>query len=199
MSAAIACGRLDEAESGRPHEARTPSGWGSPANTVRALSARAGAARGGDPRPRAQRPRSPRPIGEGLDAGYDAAIARLGAGQVLMAVGGATRRSLRSSASRRTLTRRGGASARGGRARAAPAGESDLGPGPPRPGPGEHDELTDRERDIADLVATGQSNKQVAAALFLSEKTIEHNLSRIYAKLGVRSRHELTRVLHSGP
>ena len=51
--------------------------------------------------------------------------------------------------------------------------------------------LTPRERDIADLVAQGRSNKQVAAALFLSEKTIEHNLSRIYAKLGVRSRVEL--------
>ena len=37
----------------------------------------------------------------------------------------------------------------------------------------------------------GRSNKQVAAALFLSEKTIEHHLSRIYAKLGVRSRVEL--------
>jgi DNA-binding NarL/FixJ family response regulator len=57
------------------------------------------------------------------------------------------------------------------------------------------DALTERERDIAGLVSQGQSNKQVAAALFLSETTIEHNLSRIYAKLGVRSRHELTRLL----
>ena len=52
-------------------------------------------------------------------------------------------------------------------------------------------ELTGRERDIALLVAEGRSNKQVAAALFLSEKTIEHHLSRVYAKLGVRSRAEL--------
>jgi DNA-binding CsgD family transcriptional regulator len=52
-------------------------------------------------------------------------------------------------------------------------------------------ELTDRERDIAGLVAAGRSNKEVAASLFLSEKTIEHHLSRIYAKLGVRSRVEL--------
>ena len=35
------------------------------------------------------------------------------------------------------------------------------------------------------------SPRQVAASLFLSEKTIEHHLSRIYAKLGVRSRVEL--------
>jgi DNA-binding CsgD family transcriptional regulator len=53
------------------------------------------------------------------------------------------------------------------------------------------DALSERERQIAELVAEGRSNKQVAAALFLSEKTIEHNLSRIYAKLGVRSRVEL--------
>jgi DNA-binding CsgD family transcriptional regulator len=44
----------------------------------------------------------------------------------------------------------------------------------------------------------GRSNKQVAAAIFLSEKTIEHHLSRIYAKLGVRSRVELAARLASG-
>ena len=52
-------------------------------------------------------------------------------------------------------------------------------------------ELTDREREIAELVAAGRSNKQVAAAVFLSEKTIEAHLSRVYSKLGVRSRTEL--------
>ena len=57
--------------------------------------------------------------------------------------------------------------------------------------PGEADELTEREQAIAELVAGGRSNKQVAAALFLSQKTIEHHLSRIYSKLGVRSRTEL--------
>ena len=54
------------------------------------------------------------------------------------------------------------------------------------------DPLTKRELEIATLVAQGRSNKQAAAALFLSEKTIEHHLSRAYAKLGVRSRTELT-------
>lgn len=55
--------------------------------------------------------------------------------------------------------------------------------------------LTERERSIAELVAGGRSNKEVAAALFLSEKTVEANLTRIYAKLGVRSRTELAAVL----
>ena len=45
-------------------------------------------------------------------------------------------------------------------------------------------ELTERERDIAELVAAGSSNKQVAATLFLSEKTVENALTRVYAKLG---------------
>ena len=53
------------------------------------------------------------------------------------------------------------------------------------------EELTEREREIADLVAAGRSNKQLAAAVFLSEKTVEHHLSRVYAKLGVRNRTEL--------
>jgi DNA-binding CsgD family transcriptional regulator len=59
---------------------------------------------------------------------------------------------------------------------------------------GERDELTEREREIAALVADGRSNKQVAAALFVSEKTVEHHLSRAYAKLGVRTRRELAEL-----
>ena len=56
------------------------------------------------------------------------------------------------------------------------------------------DELSERERSIAELVAEGRSNKEVAATLFISGKTVENNLSRIYAKLGVRSRTELARA-----
>jgi DNA-binding NarL/FixJ family response regulator len=59
------------------------------------------------------------------------------------------------------------------------------------------DDLTERERSVAELVAEGRSNKQVAAALFLSEGTIENTLTRVYAKLGVRSRTQLTRTLVS--
>ncbi len=59
----------------------------------------------------------------------------------------------------------------------------------------EGDELTPREREIAELVAGGRSNKQVAAALYVSEKTVERHLSAIYARLGIRSRVELPRAL----
>jgi DNA-binding CsgD family transcriptional regulator len=51
--------------------------------------------------------------------------------------------------------------------------------------------LTPTESTVAGLVATGRTNKEVAAELFLSVKTVEANLSRIYAKLNVRSRSEL--------
>jgi len=53
--------------------------------------------------------------------------------------------------------------------------------------------LTAREREIAELVADGRTNREVAEQLVLSAKTIEAHLRNIYAKLGVRSRVELTR------
>ncbi|MFD4413460.1 AAA family ATPase [Streptomyces sp. NPDC058476] len=51
--------------------------------------------------------------------------------------------------------------------------------------------LTERETQVAVLVSKGQTNREVAAALFLSDKTVEYHLSHIYAKLSVRSRVEL--------
>jgi DNA-binding CsgD family transcriptional regulator len=53
------------------------------------------------------------------------------------------------------------------------------------------DELTPTERRIAELVAKGKTNKEVAAQLFITPRTVEGHLTRIYAKLGVRSRAEL--------
>ncbi|TCO62485.1 helix-turn-helix transcriptional regulator [Actinocrispum wychmicini] len=50
------------------------------------------------------------------------------------------------------------------------------------------DTLTARELEIADLVAGGATNKQIAAKLVISERTVGTHLSRIYAKLGVSSR-----------
>jgi DNA-binding CsgD family transcriptional regulator len=56
--------------------------------------------------------------------------------------------------------------------------------------------LTPAERRVADLVAGGQTNREVAATLFLGERTVASHLTHIYAKLGVRSRTELARRLH---
>jgi DNA-binding CsgD family transcriptional regulator len=55
--------------------------------------------------------------------------------------------------------------------------------------------LTETERRVAALVANGRSNKEVASELFVTVHTVESNLTRIYDKLGVRSRTELARRL----
>lgn len=52
-------------------------------------------------------------------------------------------------------------------------------------------DLTPQEEAVAALVARGGSNKEVAAELFLSVKTVQYHLTRIYNKLGIRSRAEL--------
>lgn len=55
--------------------------------------------------------------------------------------------------------------------------------------------LTSAEQRIADLAAAGKTNHDIAAALFISPKTVEVHLSRIYRKLGIRSRAALGRRL----
>jgi DNA-binding NarL/FixJ family response regulator len=59
------------------------------------------------------------------------------------------------------------------------------------------DELTQSKRRIAELVAGGKTNKEVAAILFIADRTVESALTQIYRKLDVRSRTELARVLRS--
>ena len=55
------------------------------------------------------------------------------------------------------------------------------------------DELTATERSVAELVALGRTNREAAAALFLSINTVEAALTAVYGKLGIRSRTELAR------
>jgi DNA-binding CsgD family transcriptional regulator len=55
--------------------------------------------------------------------------------------------------------------------------------------------LTPAERRVAALVVEGRTNREVAAALFVTERTVASHLSHVYAKLGVRSRTELARQL----
>jgi DNA-binding CsgD family transcriptional regulator/tetratricopeptide (TPR) repeat protein len=57
--------------------------------------------------------------------------------------------------------------------------------------------LTPSERRVAELAVSGMTNRDIAAALFISPKTVEVNLSRIYRKLKVRSRLELFRAWES--
>ncbi|MFI5510590.1 AAA family ATPase [Mycobacterium sp. NPDC051804] len=60
-------------------------------------------------------------------------------------------------------------------------------------GPQGSGQLTPSEQRVAELAASGMKNRDVANALFISPKTVEANLARIYRKLGIRSRAELGR------
>jgi DNA-binding NarL/FixJ family response regulator len=57
--------------------------------------------------------------------------------------------------------------------------------------------LTVREVEVLSCVAAGQSNKEVAAALFISEKTVARHLSNIFTKLAVSSRTEAAAFAYS--
>jgi DNA-binding NarL/FixJ family response regulator len=100
----------------------------------------------------------------------DEALRHLGEAQRLAARGGAVRTEREAIHDLRRLGRRIG---RGG---ARAAGESGL------------STLSTRQREIADLVAAGYTNREIAARIFLSEKTVESHLSQVFAKLGVASR-----------
>ena len=58
-------------------------------------------------------------------------------------------------------------------------------------------DLTPTERRIATLVLEGRSNKEIAAAMFITPKTVGTQLSRIYRKVGVHSRTELASRLNA--
>jgi DNA-binding CsgD family transcriptional regulator len=64
---------------------------------------------------------------------------------------------------------------------------ADAAPRPP--------DLTPQERQVATLVADGRTNKEIAAAMYLSAKTIEYHLANTYRKLDIHSRAELARIV----
>ena len=64
-----------------------------------------------------------------------------------------------------------------------------------RPTPSPPLDLTPQERAIATLVAEGKSNKEVAAAVYLSPKTVEYHLANTFRKLNIHSRRDLARLL----
>ena len=57
------------------------------------------------------------------------------------------------------------------------------------------EELSPQELQVARIAGRGQNNLEVAATLFVSRKTVEAHLTRVYRKLGIRSRTELARIL----
>jgi DNA-binding NarL/FixJ family response regulator len=60
------------------------------------------------------------------------------------------------------------------------------------------DPLTRREQEVAELAASGLPTREIAAASYLSQKTVEYHLTRVYRKLGVRSKSELAFALGGG-
>jgi DNA-binding NarL/FixJ family response regulator len=66
---------------------------------------------------------------------------------------------------------------------------------PGRPTPAGLALLTPQELQVAQAAARGLNNPEVAASLFVSRKTVEAHLTRVYRKLGVRSRTDLTRLM----
>jgi len=58
-------------------------------------------------------------------------------------------------------------------------------------------ELTPSEQRVAELAASGMTNRDIASALFISPKTVEANLARVYRKLDIRSRAQLGRHVRS--
>ena len=60
------------------------------------------------------------------------------------------------------------------------------------------DNLSERERTVALAVARGLGNKQIAAELLISRKTVEAHLTQVYRKVGVQTRTQLTALCHGG-
>jgi len=69
-------------------------------------------------------------------------------------------------------------------------------PGAGAPGSAE-DELTPREAEVLRLIAAGQSNREIARTLFVSEATVKTHVNRIFAKTGSRDRAQATRYAYT--
>ena len=61
------------------------------------------------------------------------------------------------------------------------------------------DSLTPSERRVAELAAAGDTNRQIAQTLFVTEKTVETHLGRAFCKLDISSRRQLPDVLTDVP
>lgn len=67
----------------------------------------------------------------------------------------------------------------------------------PDTGTGPADLLSEREREVAELILLGHTYREVGARLFISAKTVEHHVARIRRRLGADSRFELPAMLRA--
>ena len=80
----------------------------------------------------------------------------------------------------------------------APAGSRPgAGGGQPGQAPAGADDLTPREADVLRLIAAGQSNREIARTLFVSEATVKTHVNRIFAKTGSRDRAQAIRYAYT--
>jgi DNA-binding CsgD family transcriptional regulator len=115
-----------------------------------------------------------------------------GRGRALLALGTARRRARQKRAARETIEAARSQFEELGAVRWAERAAAELGR---IGGRTRSDGLTPAERRVAGLVAQGRTNAEVAATLFLTERTVASHLTHVYRKLGVRSRTELARRL----
>lgn len=115
--------------------------------------------------------------------------------EALVTYGAYVRRSGRRREAREPLSRALELSERAGAERVARRARAELAAagGRRRRRDGDRSELTAQEQRVASLAADGLSNAQIASALHVSRKTVEHHLEHVYAKLGIGSRRELIR------
>jgi DNA-binding CsgD family transcriptional regulator len=129
-----------------------------------------------------------------------AAPQRLETMRALIDLGAALRRENHRAEARKWLEQGADMAARGGAVALNERARVELGAAGARPrrdallsGPAS---LTASERRIAELAATGQSNREIAQALFVTPKTVEYHLRNTYRKLDIQTRQELAEALH---
>jgi DNA-binding NarL/FixJ family response regulator len=70
---------------------------------------------------------------------------------------------------------------------------------PPARAAGASEELTAQESQVAQLARDGLSNPEIGARLFISPRTVEYHLRKVFTKLGVSCRSQLDRILPGDP